>query len=130
MLQIAQGKLAIFASFPGFLLLMFKVHDAAGANSIQSGQTPVLATSDICSGNGPVLHDGESRLAIAVLTGKNIRWPKGQFPLPDPPFPVARNSMERQRGYLGWPHFGGVGELGSSSAIALFIDDRAKIVQR
>ena len=60
----------------------------------------VLATSDICSGNGPVLHDGESRLAIAVLTGKNIRWPKGQFHLPDSPFPVARNSMERQRGPL------------------------------
>jgi hypothetical protein len=56
---------------------------------------PVLATSDICSGNGPVLHDRESMLATAVLTSRNIGWPKGQFHLPDPPFPVARDSIER-----------------------------------
>ncbi len=47
---------------------------------------PVLATSDICSGNWPVLQDGESMLATAVLTRRNIRWLKGQFPLPDSPF--------------------------------------------
>src|SRR2546421_4026544 len=57
----------------------------------------VLATSDICSGNWPVWHDGERRFATAVLTGRNIRWPKGQFHLPDSPFPMARNSMERPR---------------------------------
>jgi hypothetical protein len=55
----------------------------------------VLATSDICSGNWPVLHDGESMLASAVLTRRNIRWPKGQFPLPDSPFLGARDLMER-----------------------------------
>jgi hypothetical protein len=54
-------------------------------------------TSDICSGNWPVLHDGESMLASAVLTRRNIRWPKGQFPLPDSPFLGARDLMERQR---------------------------------
>ncbi len=59
---------------------------------------PVLAMWDICSGNGPVLPDGESMLATAVLTDRNIPWPKGPFPLPDSPFPVARDSMERQRG--------------------------------
>jgi len=57
----------------------------------------VLATSDICSGNWPVWHDGERRFSTAVLTGRNIRWPKGQFHLPDSPFPMARNSMERPR---------------------------------
>ena len=58
---------------------------------------PVLAISDICSGNWPVLHDGESMFASAVLTRRNIHWLKGQFPLPDPPFLGARDSMERQR---------------------------------
>ena len=57
----------------------------------------VLATSDICSGNWPVWHDGERSFATAVLTVRNIRWPKGQFHLPDSPFPMARNSMERPR---------------------------------
>ncbi len=46
----------------------------------------VLATSDICSGNWPVLHDGESMLASAVLTRRNIRLPKGQFSSPIPLF--------------------------------------------
>jgi hypothetical protein len=32
----------------------------------------VLATSDICSGNGPVLPDGESLHATTVLTSKKI----------------------------------------------------------
>jgi len=59
----------------------------------------VLATSDICSGNGPVLPDGESLLATAVLTERNIPWPQGQFHLPDSPFPVARDSMQRPRGH-------------------------------
>jgi len=36
-------------------------------------------------------------LATAVLTGRSIRWPKGLFPHPDAPFPVARDSMERHR---------------------------------
>jgi hypothetical protein len=61
--------------------------------------SPVLATSDICSGNGPVLPDGESLLATAVLTERNIPWPQGQFHLPDSPFPVARDSMQRPRGH-------------------------------
>src|SRR2546429_8208582 len=42
-----------------------------------AGLIVVLATSDICSGNWPVWHDGERRFATAVLTGRNIRWPKG-----------------------------------------------------
>ena len=60
----------------------------------------VLATSDICSENGPVLHDRESMLATGVLTSRNIGWPKGPFPLPDFPCAVARDSMERQRGHI------------------------------
>jgi hypothetical protein len=55
-------------------------------------------TSDICSGKWPVLPNGESMPATAVLTRRNIGWPKGQIPLPDSPFPVARDSMERPRG--------------------------------
>ena len=39
-------------------------------------------------------------LATAILTRRNIGWPKGPFPFPDSPFPVARDSMERQRGSL------------------------------
>ena len=60
----------------------------------------VLATSDICSENGPVLHDRESMLATAVLTGRNIGWLNGLFALPNSPFPVSCGSMERQRGSI------------------------------
>src|SRR5579863_7051656 len=67
------------------------------AENQRRAHKPVLATSDICSGNWPVWHDGERRFSTAVLTGRNIRWPKGQFHLPDSPFPMARNSMERPR---------------------------------
>jgi hypothetical protein len=59
--------------------------------------TGVLATSYICSGNGPVLPDGESLLATAVLTRRNIRGPKGPFHLPDDPFPGACDLIARQR---------------------------------
>src|SRR5215472_7749188 len=54
---------------------------ATGKGPSHDGTSLVAySTSYICSGNGPVLHDGESRFARAILTGRSIRWPKGQFP--------------------------------------------------
>jgi len=43
---------------------------------------------------------------------------------------LARATRFWRQALLGWPHFRGVGELGSSSVLLLFIDHWATIAQR